>query len=212
MFRTEFLFDINDDTNLYNRSKMNSLEWRIKRLEEQILGKLRGAAHIDRIINQSIDRDTIVDQLNNVATEYKNFIESPEQNYARFVELKTKHRDLLNKLVDDNDTDENSKAELVLAYEDDLTKYMEDLKIMAQKSELVLKEENWPDLRGAMGKLEKLQAINKEQHVQSVSLDKKTEDLIQIYNEILLSFKNNMVLWNQRIEAYENEDKKLDDE
>lgn len=191
---------------------MDSLEWRIKRIENQIIGKLGGIAHVDRIISQSVDRDPILDQLNNVATEYKNFTESPGQNYSRFFELKTKHKDLLNKLVDSNDPDETSKADLVLAYEDDLTKYMNDLTIMAKKAELVLKEENWPDISKVSGKLDKLRAINKEQHVESVAIDKRTEDLIEIYNEILLSFKSNMVLWNQKIEAYENEDKKLDDE
>lgn len=191
---------------------MDSLEWRIKRIENQIIGKLGGVAHIDRIISQSVDRDPILDQLNNVATEYKNFTEDPGQNYSRFLELKSKHKDLLNKLVDSNDPDETSKADLVLAYEDDLTKYMNDLKIMGKKAELVLKEENWPDLSKVFAKLDKMQAINKEQHVESVAIDKRTEDLIEIYNEILLSFKSNMVIWNQKIEAYENEDEKQDDE
>lgn len=191
---------------------MNSLEWRVKRIENQILGKLGGVAHIDRIINQSVDQDSILDQLNYVATEYKKFIEGPGGNYSRFVELRAKHKDLLNQLVDTNNADETSKAELVLAYEEDLTKYMTDLKIMSEKAELVLKEERWPDLREAVGKLDKLQKINKEQHIQMLTIDKKTEDLIEIYNEILVSFKSNMVLWNQKLQAYENDDKKSDDE
>lgn len=177
------------------------------------MGKLGGVSHLDRIISQSVDREPILDLLNDIGAEYKNFTDGPGQNYLKFVELKSKHKDLLDKLADtSNETDDTSKADLVLAYEDDLTKYMNDLEIMAKKADLVLKDENWPDLSSVSKKLDKLQEINKEQHVQSVAMDRRTEELIGIYNEILTSFKSNMVLWNQKIEAYENEDKRLDDE
>lgn len=191
---------------------MDSLEWRLRKVENRILGELSSVTHVDRIIDQSIDRDSILDQLNNISKEYKNFIDEHGDNYFRFIELRKKHEDLLSKLMVMDDTDETSKAELVLAYEEDIIKYMSDLKIMAEKADLVLKEERWPDLSKVSSRLDKIQKINREQHIQSDIVDKKTEDLIEIYNEILGSFKSNMVLWNQRIEAYENEDRESDRE
>lgn len=178
---------------------MNSLEWRVKKLENLIFGKTAGAAHVDRILSQSSDQASIQDQLNSVAKHYANFINNCD-NYSKFRELYSKYSSLA---LDTNDGDAASKAELVLAYEDDIHKYMQDLKSMADKADRVLDIKSWPDLSGYKQRIDKLQQITKEQHLQSLSVDDKTEDIIQIYNDIIGSFKSNMNIWNQKLEDLE---------
>lgn len=189
---------------------MNSLEWRVKRLENTVLGQTGRLAHF----GQFADQDTICDQLTRVASYYKNFNNSHGDKYAKFVTLYHKYRHLLGQLEtnSDNDVSETAKAELVLAYENELVQHLEAVKSMANKGDKVLNVERWPDLSGYKERLDKLEQITKEQHLQSVALDRETESLIEIYNDTIGSFKSNMVIWNQKLEAYENEERKLDED
>lgn len=194
---------------------MNSLEWRVKKLENKILGsqanRLAGNAHLNQLNNQQ--DESISDQLNKIAKCYKGFIDTDGEKYTKFVELYERHKNLLNELDKTNDdVSETAKAELVLAYEEDLIRHLEALRVMAEKADRVLNVDKWPDLSGYKQQLDKLEKITKEQHLQSMAIDKKTEELIEIYNDIIGSFKSNTVLWNNKLEAFENEEKKLDED
>lgn len=177
---------------------MNSFEWRLKKLEDRICGP----SHLDR----SQDQKPLFDQLNSIATHYKNFIDNEDKNYTRFVELYGIHKDLLSKPDNASDMDcDTSKAELVLAYEADLKRFFNDTKLMAEKADKVLNIENWPDLSGYQDRLANLQTITKEQHLKSTVLDKKTEESIEIYNDIIGAFKRNMLIWEQKLEEKETQ-------
>lgn len=193
---------------------MNSLEWRIKKLENQIIGPTNGASHLDKVVEHSSNgQESICDQLKRVAKLYQSYIESEGQRYARFVELYEKHKNLLGELGSNGDeVSEATKTDLLLAYEDDLIKHLEAVKGMAEKADKVLNVEAWPDSSGYRERLEKLETVTKEQHFQTVALDKQTEELIDIYNDIIGSFKSNTVIWNQKLEAHESEERKLDDD
>lgn len=183
---------------------MNSLEWRVKKLENKILGQ-SGSAHVDRILGLGSHQENILTQLDSIAKAYKNFMDIYGKNYERFVELYEKNKTLL------NDTQsETSKVELVLAYEEDLTNHMKDLELLVNKADQVLNVEKWPDTSRL--KLEELQRKTREQHLQSIKIDQRTEELINIYTDIIGSFKSNMSLWNDKLEHYAELDKKLDDD
>lgn len=190
---------------------MNSLEWRTKKLENKILGEGAGLAQVERILSQSVDQPTIYEQLNTVARHYRNFIDHSGPVYERFVELHEKYQSLA-KEFDTSNSDLTAKADLVLAYEEDLIKYTQDIKSMAEKADRVLNFDNWPDLISVQDRVDNLQKITKEQHLQSVVLDRRTEELIELYNEIISSFKNNMTTWNQKLEAYENQEKRPEED
>jgi len=191
---------------------MESLEWRVKKLENTILGAQAGGPHFDRLTRTSDDQPPILDQLNVIAKHYRSHLDGSGKDYARFVELYDKYRGLTGELVDNSPESRAAKVELILAYEDELLKYMGDLKDMAEKADRVLAVEKWPDLGGLEGRLGKLSTINRDQHVQSVALNQRTEELIEIYNEIIGSFKSNISTWNQVLESHENEEKRQDED
>lgn len=183
---------------------MNSLEWRIKRLEENILGQALKYAHID-------NQHSIMDQLNAVAQQYQNFLETSGKNYPKFADLYRKHKDLSVELEYSFDGSETSKAELVLAYEEDLLKFMHDIKTMAEKAESVLDDKDWPDLSKFDDKLEKLKKSIIIQERESTILDKRIEELVRIYKEVLDLLQSNTEVWNSKLESYENEDREPDE-
>lgn len=169
---------------------MNSLEWRLKKLEERLVGN-----H-----HQGAQQGNIFDQLKSIADHHKSFIESEDQNYARFVELYSKHRELADSAnVANNATSISSRADLVLAYEDDLTSYMKNLKKLAEKADSVLDTQRQPDLSEYDDRLSKLKTITKEQLLESKKVDEKTEELIQVYNDLIGAFKKNMVTWDSSL-------------
>lgn len=194
---------------------MNSLEWRVKKLENKIIGQTNNLVHVDRILcrQPGVAQDSILEQLESIAKRYKSFLDSSNgPNYIKFVQLYDKYKALLSELDTRQDTDVASKAELVLAYEDELRRYMENTKTMAETADRVLNVDKWPDMNGFQERLDKLQTITKEQHIQSAAIDKRTEELIELYNEIIVSFKRNSALWNQKLEAYENEETEPDED
>lgn len=190
-------------------SIMNSLEWRAKQLENRLLGGSSGIHSLDSDLRPSVS-----DQLQQLAALYKSFLDTQEgQKYARYRELYEKHKRLLAELDGpETQVSDSAKAELVLAYEEDLVKHLEDMKTMAEKADKVLDSKAWPDLTTYRERLDKLETITREQHLQATKLDKRTEELIDIYNNIITSFKSNTVIWNQKLEAYEDVDKKMDED
>lgn len=175
---------------------MESLEWRTKQLENRILSST---------ILPS-DGATICDRLVEVAKLYKKFT----QEYG---DLHTKFKNLYKSIADTStslDIDDDSKANLVLLYEDDLIKHFELLKMISEKADKILDIKQWPDTSRV--DLSNLETITRSQHLESVVLDKQLEELIDIYNDIISSFKDNTVIWNQKLEAYENEDKPADED
>lgn len=179
---------------------MNSLEWRVKKLEDRILGQDRTEA-----------KEPLLQQFTTIANQYKEFIDSPGNNYSRFLELYNIHKDILSNLSKTTDTSDTFKAELILAYHDELVNHLQNTEKLAQKADQVLDISKWPDLSSHQEKLDKLQTITKEQHLQSNVIDQKTEYLIELYNDIIGKFRSNMAIWNDRLEAYENEEKKSED-
>lgn len=165
---------------------MDSLEWRLKKLEERLLG-------------QSIPpEDNILDNLNSIAEHHKSFMDGEAQTYDRFVELYSKHKQQADHsaYVGPSGASASSKAELVLAYEDDISKYLNNIKTLAEKAETVLDGHEWPDLRQYEAKLENLKTISKEQFAENKKIDEKTEELIQLYNDLISTFKRNMIRWD----------------
>lgn len=179
---------------------MNSLEWRIKRLEENILGHAPSQA-----------QDSILEQFNIIAQHYNNFLGTSGKNYSKFRELYDKHKDLSVELEYSFDGSEASKAELVLAYEEDLLKFMHDIKTMAEKAKSVLDDKNWPDLSNFDKKLEKLKKSVITQERESIILDRRVEKLVRIYKEVLDLLQNNTEIWNSKLESYENEEREPDE-
>lgn len=178
---------------------MNSLEWRIKRLEDQILGK-----H-DRL--QTTNHNSIFDQLSVVAQQYQNFSETTGNNYFKFQELYNKYKDSLSHLNSLFECNEMTKAELVLAYEEDLVKYMSDIKLITEKAGKVLDDKRWPDLTPFEEKLEKLKNTTFAQEQECAVLDKRLGEIVKIYKEVLDLLQSNTVTWNNRLEAYECADR-----
>lgn len=174
---------------------INSFEWRLKKLENAIVGQ---QSEIDLSNNRA---KSVFDHLVEVAKLYKSFMSTDGKNYSRFQEL-MKNKNLWEEL--DSDISDRAKAEIVLAYEDDLIKYFDSLKSVSDRADRVLNTDVWPDVNCVKGRIEKLETIIKEQHLQSVAIDKQTEELINIYNDIISSFKANTVRWNEKLEAYEN--------
>lgn len=186
---------------------MNSLEWRLKKIENKLLGSNSSVSHIDRVLSQSNDQNTIYNQFIEVSKHYKQHL-STDGSYTRFMELYSKFKHLMNENKINNECDQMSKAELVLAYEDDLKRHFQNMETMTQKADQVLDINKWPELVEYQEKLDKIQKINLEQLRQSQDVDDKTEKLIEVYNDIISSFKSNMIIWNNKLEAYENEEKK----
>lgn len=190
---------------------MESLEWRVKKLENKIAGARSGPPFCNTERYQ--DSRPICDQLNHVSKLYKNFTETSGERYSRFKELYEKHQKLLRDVeAPTAQVSDASKAELVLAYENDLVNHLESVKLMAEKADQVLDETKWPDLSKYRERLEKLETITRDQHLQSVNLDQRTEELIEIYNDIITAFKSNTVIWDQKLEAHENEERKMDED
>lgn len=175
---------------------MNSLEWRARKLEDKIFG------------SQGFDpqREIVSEQLIQAAKLYKNFV---GDDYLKFLDLYKKSKELEKS---NNEIGEAAKAELVLSYSDDLTRYLESLKTMTEKADKVLDIKNWPDFSGYTERLNKLQAITREQHLKSMALDKRTEELIEVYNRIITAFRNNISIWNQRLDACENQERNEDED
>lgn len=170
---------------------MNSLDWRIKKLEAQIVGRT--------VLSQ--DQQPILEQLENIAKHYASCIEGSHQTFPKFQELYNKHKQLL---VGTESLD--AKKAIVLAYEKELVDYMQDLKTLAEKADKVLDVQNWPDMTLYKERVDKLQKIVREQHIQSTIIDKRTEELIEIYNDIIGSFKRNIETWDQKLEAHMEDD------
>lgn len=172
---------------------MESLAWRAKQLEDKLPGPIN------------------LDQLIQVAKAYRVFIDANEEKYQNFLELKGKLDEISHNLSNDG-ISVLTTAELVLAYEDDLVRHLENVKTLVERADHVLDVTKWPDLSGFEKRLEKLETITRDQHLQAMTLDSKTEELIEVYNDIISSFKRNAVTWNQTLEAHEMEEKKLDED
>lgn len=189
---------------------MNSLEWRAKKLENRIIG---GAGCRTHSYEASGQETPICDQLKRISKLYQNFVDANGEKYSRFLKLYQNHKRLLDELDSPApQVSDAAKAELVLAYENDLVGHLESVKHMADKADKVLDESKWPDLTRFQERLMQLETITRDQHLQSVNLDQRTEELIEIYNEIITKFKSNTVIWNQKLEAHENEDRKMDED
>lgn len=169
---------------------MNSLEWRLKKLEDRLLGQMMNPPE-----------DGIFDQLNSIAEQHKSFIDSEDQTYSRFIELYSKHTQQAeaSATTGSSGASASSRAELVLAYEDDLTKYLNNIKTLAEKADKILDGHNWPDLSIYEAKLAELRTIHKDQFVESQKIDSKTEELIQVYNDLIGAFKRNMIAWDSAL-------------
>lgn len=176
--------------------KMESLEWRTKQLEDRILSA-KLASH---------DEACICEKLAEVAKLYKRFMQEHGESFTRFKEAYKNMSDATTAL----EVGQDSKANLVLLYEDDLIKHFEMLKAIAEKSEKVLDVKQWTDTSRV--DLSRLETITRSQHLESVVLDKQLEELIDIYNDIISSFKDNTVIWNQKLEAHESEEKSADED
>lgn len=177
-------------------SKMESLEWRTKQLENKIVSS--------NILSE--DGPTICDRLVEVAQMYKKFTQEYGDLHIKFKNLYKSIGDISTSL----DIDDDSKASLVLLYEDDLIKHFEMLKTISEKADKILDIKQWPDTSRV--DLSNLETITRSQHLETVVLDKQLEELIDIYNDIISSFKENTIIWNQKLEAYENEDKLADED
>jgi len=188
------------------------LEWRTKKLENRLLGYTgKGPNHR----HHDGDLGSVSQKIKPVAELYENFLTTPSgESFLKFLELQRKSKELLSNLEKcrNSDIGEAAKADLVLAYENDLTRHFESLKMLEEKADKVLDDKNWPDFSGLTGRLEKLKTITKEQHLQSVNLDQKTEALVELYNEIITSFRGNISMWNQRLDAYELQDRNPDED
>jgi hypothetical protein len=171
---------------------MESHDWRAKQLEHKLPGPID------------------LDQLIQVAKVYRDFIDTNGERYANFLKLYEEYKNAAYNQTNDQISDA-TKAELVLAYEDDLVRHLENVRTLTEKADKVLDVKRWPDLSGFQERIEKLATITRDQHLQSVTLDSQTEELIEVYNDIINSFKRNAVLWNQKLEAYEMEDPVHDD-
>lgn len=189
------------------------MEWRIKKLENQILGRTSNVGITDKLLNNAIDRASIVDQLNTIAQQYKMFLDQNGEPYLKFKRSYDNYVSILSEMGQiSKEGSERAQMELVLAYEDELVKHMENIKNMAELADKVLDVQKWPDLTEAKEKLDKLQTITKEQHLQSAALDNRTEEFIELYNEIINSFKNNTIVWDAKLEQHERLDLKIKDE
>lgn len=177
---------------------MDPLDWRAKKLEDLVIGQ----TPVDQVLSKSADTP-IVDQFNAVAKQFRDWHDASE---ARQRLLKYRFPAEL------EPTDESAKVELVLAHEEELIQQSQKLKLLAEKAETVLDEQRWPDLKGLPERVNQLQEITKEQNIGSNLIDRKTEELIEIYNDIIGSFKSNIVIWNQKLEAFEAERKQPKDE
>lgn len=175
---------------------MESLEWRTKQLENRILSSDLTPT----------DGATVCEQLAEVAKLYKRFMQEHGEIFERFKDAYKNISDMATNM----EVEDDSKANLVLLYEEDLIKHFEMLKTIGEKSEKVLDIKQWPDTSRI--NLSKLETITRSQHLESAVLDRQLEELIDIYNDIISSFKDNTVIWNQKLEAYENEERPADED
>lgn len=175
-----------------SNTTMNSLEWRAKKLEQTIVGPAAVLSHIEQFRHHQ----TILSQLDAIAQHYASSLNDAHQIYPKYVQLYQKHKSLVN----ETDSLEAKKA-IVLAYEAELQEYMQDLNTMADKADKVLRIEAWPDMSLYKERVDKLQQITRDQHIESNLIDKRTGELIEIYNDIISSFKKNISTWDQKLNA-----------
>lgn len=176
---------------------MNSLEWRVKRLEAKLLGQISGLPIIS-------EQESILSRLHLIANYYRAYTDEHGEQFQKFREKYDKSKSVL------GDNDVGLKQDMVLSKQDELIKYMEEDKFMAEKADKVLDSQNWPDVNQFKARLEKLQTITKQQYSESMKLDKRTEELIEVYNEILKECKSNIATWDSRLQAYEEEERNND--
>lgn len=184
----------------------------MKKLENKIFGQTAGTAYVDRLINQANKQESICDQLYSVAKSYNDYINDAGKSYPRFIELYNMSKDLLVQLENAYEGTESAKAELVLSYEEDLLKYLQNIKLMAEKSEHVLNIEEWPDLSSFQEKLEKLKKLVAVQKEQSDVMDNELWERIIVYKKNLDAIHNLEDTWNKRLEEYENADKEPEED
>lgn len=169
----------------------------MKKLEAKILGRTSGLP----IIN---DQESALNRLHLIANYYRTYSDENGEQFLKFKEKYDKSKHVL------NDNDISLKQDLVLSKRDDLIRYMQEDKFMAEKADRVLDTQKWPDVNQFKDRLDKLQTITKQQYSESMKLDRKTEELIDVYNEILRECKINIATWNSKLQAYEEEDKDQD--
>lgn len=178
-------------------SIMNSLEWRVKRLEARVLGQISGLPIIT-------DQESILSRLHVIANYFRAYTDENGEQFQKFQEKYDKSKHVL------SDSDVDLKQDLVLSRKNELIKSMQEDKYMAEKADQILDSQKWPDVNQFKDRLDKLQTITKQQYSESVKLDKRTEELIEVYNEILQECKINISTWNSRLQAYEEEDRNPD--
>lgn len=159
---------------------------------------------------------SMIEQLDQVAKLYKSFLNNNGGQYLKFITLYKKNKELLSKIESERNADigESAKAELVLADEGDVRNRLEsanaNMREMSELADKVLNESKWPDLNEYRERLNKLTTITPNQLSQSKSLDERTGELIEMYNNIISTFKKNMYEWDKRLESYENRDRDED--
>lgn len=169
---------------------MNSLEWRIKQLEDRVSGQCTGHA-------------TIYNQLNDVAKAYLDHTSQSEE-YNIF---ESKYKG-----AQSTPTLDTTKIELVLDHQADLKNHLESSKAMADKAEKVLSIENWPDLSSYQDRIKSLQTSIAKYDKEASQIDKKTEEYIQLFYDLKQSMKSNMINWNERLELFAQKDNKSDED
>lgn len=171
---------------------MNSLEWRVKKLERLILGS-------------NLDTTPILDQLIVVAKNYNNYLNNADQNYTKF-------NTLYKNLPAELEPTSPSTIELIMAYEEDILRYVQDIKTMVDKADSVLKVEKWPSLRGVEEKLGKLEKLTSAEMDEADEQDQVLWERIKLYKKNMDTLKHLEKIWNEKLEAYENAEKRPQDD
>lgn len=192
---------------------MESLEWRVKKLENKILGQTASVAYLDRLMSQDNEQESICDQLSSVAKLYRSYLDNAGKNYLNFVESYGSAKKLLGELGDSHESSSASKVELVLAYEEDLVKYMKNLKSMAERANHVLNIERWPNLNGLTERLNKLeQNLMGHTDPEAEKIDQEVFERIMLYKKNLDTLRGLEITWNKRLEHYENAERDTEED
>lgn len=184
---------------------MDSLEWRVKKLENRLIG-------IDNKFSHVQAKSSITDNLNEVAKLYLDHNSQSEKYNKFYSQYKQCKSTLLDADSNLSSTGLKSQIELVLGHRGELEEHMKAASLMHDKAEKVLNSDNWIDLNPTLKKLSQIQEINEQQLAKSMEIDDKTGEYIKIYNDIIKSFKHNMVVWSDRLDYYESQKKSADED
>ncbi|GAM20185.1 hypothetical protein SAMD00019534_033600 [Acytostelium subglobosum LB1] len=147
-------------------------------------------------LNAAHPQETLVDQLDRFRSTL-NLIKTDNEAISQFMSFYKENETLFNSIVESDELLEPvEKLAIILSSEDELIQTARSLQLVSELEKFINQPSTTGDIPANINKLQPIELQHHEQQAIAIALNKKLEERIQSYNEIVQSLSMKFALWN----------------